>query len=40
MWNNAETDAWDTIILHDCVAESIRMEGNDLIIDFFDDPEY
>ena len=36
MWNYTETDAWDTIILHDCVAESIRMEGNDLIIDFPD----
>ena len=36
MWNYLEIDAWDTVTLHDCVAESIRMEENDLIIDFPD----
>lgn len=36
MWNYMETDAYDSISLHDCRTEDIHMDGNDLIINFPD----
>lgn len=36
MWKFVETDAYDSISLHDCRTADIRMEGNDLIVQFPD----
>ena len=36
MWNYIESDAYDSISLHDCRTEDIKLEGNDLIINFPD----
>lgn len=36
MWNYTETDAWDSITLHDCRTEDIALQGDDLIIQFPD----
>ena len=36
MWNYIETNAYDTISLHDCRTDDIRMDGNDLVINFPD----
>lgn len=36
MWNYIETDAYDSISIHDCRTENIRIEGDDLVIDFPD----
>ena len=36
MWNYTETDAYDSISLHDCRTEDIRMDGDDLVINFPD----
>ena len=36
MWNYTETDAYNSISLHDCRTEDVRMDGNDLIINFPD----
>ena len=36
MWNYIETDAYDSISLHDCRTDDIQVDGNDLIINFPD----
>jgi len=36
MWNYSETDAYTSISLHDCRTDDIRINGNDLIINFPD----
>ena len=36
MWKYTELDAYDTISLHDCKANSITMDGSNLIFDFPD----
>ena len=36
MWNYIETDAYDSISLHDCRTEDIKMQGDNLIINFPD----
>ena len=36
MWKYTELDAYNTISLHDCKANSITMEGSNLIFDFPD----
>ena len=36
MWNYIETDAFDSISLHDCRTDDIKIEGDDLIINFSD----
>ncbi|MBR5272339.1 MAG: hypothetical protein IKU25_02950 [Clostridia bacterium] len=36
MWKYVETDAWGFISLHDCFADSIQKDGDDLIINFPD----
>ena len=36
MWKYTELDAYNTISLHDCKANSITMDGSDLIFDFPD----
>ena len=36
MWKYTELDAYNTISLHDCKANSITMDGNNLIFDFPD----
>lgn len=34
MWKYREFDAYNSISLHDCRADSIRLDGSDLIFDF------
>ncbi len=36
MWNYTETNAFDSISLHDCRTDNIKVEGKDLIINFPD----
>ena len=36
MWNYIETDAYNSISLHDCRTEDIQIDGNDLVINFPD----
>lgn len=36
MWKYSETDAYNTIGLHDCKSDNIRIEGADLIFEFPD----
>ena len=36
MWKYTELDAYNTISLHDCKANSITMDGSNLIFDFPD----
>lgn len=36
MWNYIETNGQDSISLHDCRTDDIRMDGSDLIINFPD----
>lgn len=36
MWKYFETDAYNTIGLHDCKSDSVRVEGDDLLFDFPD----
>lgn len=34
MWKYREFDAYNSISLHDCMADNIRLDGSDLIFDF------
>ena len=36
MWKYVETDAYDSISLHDCRTEDVHIEGTDLVINFPD----
>lgn len=36
MWKYTEVNAYDSISLHDCRTDDIKVEGNDLIINFPD----
>ena len=36
MWKFTELNAFDSISLHDCRADKIKLDGNDLVIDFPD----
>ena len=36
MWNYIETDAYNSISLHDCRTDDIQIDGDDLIINFPD----
>lgn len=36
MWNYTETDAYNSISLHDCRTEDIQVDGDNLIINFPD----
>ena len=36
MWNYIETNAYDSISLHDCRTDDIQIQGNDLIVNFPD----
>lgn len=36
MWEFTEINAFDSISLHDCRTDDIRIEGNDLVINFPD----
>ena len=36
VWNYSETDAYNSIGLHDCKSDNIRIEGADLIFEFPD----
>ncbi len=36
MWNYIETDAYNSISLHDCRTEDIQIDGDDLVINFPD----
>ena len=36
MWNYTETDAYDSISLHDCRTGDIQIDGNDLVVNFPD----
>lgn len=36
MWNYIETDAYNSISLHDCRTDDIQIDGDDLVINFPD----
>ena len=36
MWKYREVNAYDSIGLHDCRADSVRVDGSDLVFDFPD----
>ncbi len=36
MWKYIEIDAYDSISLHDCRTNDIRIDGNDLVVNFPD----
>ena len=36
MWNYTETNAYDSISLHDCRTDNIKIDGNDLVVNFPD----
>ena len=36
MWKYTDTNAHSRISLHDCRVNHIHLEGNDLILDFYD----
>lgn len=36
MWKYTEIDAYDSISLHDCRTDDIKIDGNDLVVNFPD----
>lgn len=36
MWNYIETDAYNSISLHDCRTDDVQIDGDDLVINFPD----